>query len=321
MTHSGWANLREDHSPSHISVLCKELLEHVRLPKDGLVVDATIGSGGHSRLFGAQLGSEGIILGLDVDPKCVKQAQANLSGLACKVVLVRENFAKLPEIMKEHGLAKADFILADLGFCSAQLEDPERGLSFQSDMPLDMRLDERLTVTAADLVNQLDENKLADLIYKYGEERASRRIARFIVQARQRQKITTTGQLALIVKRALSGPGRRPGGRIDPATRTFQALRIAVNRELECLESLLEFAPNLLQPGGFFAVISFHSLEDRLVKNNFRKNKMEQIYTILTPKPLVAGRDEQVANPRSRSAKLRIAQRVWKENEKSSKEE
>jgi 16S rRNA (cytosine1402-N4)-methyltransferase len=310
MTHNDWANLREDYSPSHIPVLCKELVEHIRLPKDGLVVDTTIGSGGHSRLFGAQLGPEGMILALDVDPKCIQRAQVNLSGLACKVVLVRENFAKLPEVMKEHGLAKADFILADLGFCSAQMEDPERGLSFQSDMPLDMRLDDRLTVTAADLVNQLDENKLADLIYKYGEDRASRRIARFIVQARQRQKIATTGQLALIVKKALSRPGRRPGGRIDPATRTFQALRIAVNRELECLESLLEDAPNLLQPGGFFAVISFHSLEDRLVKNNFRKNKMEQVYTILTPKPLTAAREEQMANPRSRSAKLRIAQRV-----------
>ncbi|HPP56868.1 MAG TPA: 16S rRNA (cytosine(1402)-N(4))-methyltransferase RsmH [Anaerohalosphaeraceae bacterium] len=310
MMHNDWANATEEHSPGHIPVLCKELAERIRLPRDGRVVDATIGYGGHSRLFGAQLGPEGMILGLDVDPKCIKRAQSFTNDLPCKVVLVRENFAKLPEVMKEHGIQQADFIMADLGICSAQIEDTERGLSFQADMPLDMRLDEHLSITAADLVNQLDETALADLIYRYGEERASRKIAHCIVQARQRQRITTTGQLALIIQKAVSRPERRGLRRLHPATRTFQALRIAVNRELECLEELLEAAPNLLKTGGFLAIISFHSLEDRLVKNNFRKNKMNGIYHILTPKPITAGAEERRANPRSRSAKLRIAQRI-----------
>jgi 16S rRNA (cytosine1402-N4)-methyltransferase len=310
MTHNGWANLTEEPSSSHIPVLCKELAERIRLPKDGRVVDATVGSGGHSRLFGAQLGPEGMILGLDVDPKCIKRAQSFLQDLPCKVVLVRENFAKLPEVMNEQGLPQADLILADLGFCSAQIEDTERGLSFQSDMPLDMRLDERLTTTAADLVNRLDETALADLIYRYGQERASRKIARLIVQARQRQKITTTAQLAMIIAKAITRPQRRGLRRLHPATRTFQALRIAVNRELESLERLLQAAPTLLKKGGFLAIISFHSLEDRLVKNNFRMNKMDGIYQILTPKPITAGAEERFANPRSRSAKLRIAQRI-----------
>ncbi len=310
MTQNSWTNLTEADSSGHIPVLCKELVERIRLSRDGKVVDATVGSGGHSRLFGAQLGPEGMILGLDVDPKCIKRAQSNTNGLPCRMVWVRENFARLPDVMKEHRLEQADLILADLGICSAQIEDPDRGLSFQSDMPLDMRLDERLTVTAADLVNELDEKALADLIYNFGQDRASRRIARFIVQARQRQKITTTAQLAHIVRNALSKPKWKKTERIDPATRTFQALRIAVNRELDCLETLLEQAPNLLKTGGYIAVISFHSLEDRIVKNNFRKNKMKGVYNILTPKPITPGAEERAANPRSRSAKLRIAQRL-----------
>jgi 16S rRNA (cytosine1402-N4)-methyltransferase len=251
-----------------------------------------------------------MILGLDVDPKCIERAQSNVSRLACKVILVRESFARLPEVMKENGLEQADLILADLGFCSAQLEDSEKGLSFQADMPLDMRLDDRLKTTAADLVNRLDADSLADLIYRFGEDRASRRIARFIVQARQRQKITSTVQLAEIVRKALYRPGKRVSQRIDPATRTFQALRIAVNHELENLERFLAFAPNLLKKGGFLAIISFHSLEDRLVKTNFRQNKSDGIYEILTKKPIESGGQERVANPRSRSAKLRIAVRL-----------
>lgn len=310
MTYCGWTNLTEEHSSSHIPVLCRELVERIRLPRDGWVVDATIGNGGHSRLFGAQLGPKGMILGLDVDPKCIQRAHSNTNGLSCKIVLARENFSRLAEVMKEHSLDQADLILADLGFCSDQIEDKDRGLSFQSDMPLDMRLDDRLSVTAADIVNRWDEKALADVIYKYGQDRASRRIARFIVQARQQQKITTTAQLASIVRKALSKPGRHRSERIDPATRTFQALRIEVNHELDCLERMLEQAPNLLKSGGYIALISFHSLEDRIVKNNFRKMKMDGIYHIVTPKPITASAEERATNPRSRSAKLRIAQRL-----------
>lgn len=310
MTHNGSADDREWNPPSHISVLCGELTEWIRLPTDGRIVDATIGHGGHSRLFGNLLGPEGMILGLDVDPKCIERAQSITSRLACKVILVRENFSRLPDVMAEKGLTQADLIFADLGFCSAQLEDDTRGLSFQAAMPLDMRLDDRLKTTAADLVNHLDCESLANLIYQYGEDRASRRIARFLVESRQRQKITSTDQLAEIVRKALRRPGRRTTERIDPATRTFQALRIAVNHELENLEILLAAAPNLLKKGGFIAIISFHSLEDRLVKKNFRQNKSNGIYEVLTKKPIEAGAEERAANPRSRSAKLRIAQRL-----------
>ena len=310
MTHDGSVDFTDEHSPSHIPVLCHELTEWIRVPRDGLVVDATIGHGGHSRLFGQQLGPEGKILGLDVDPKNIERAQQKLKCLSCQVVTVRENFVRLAEVMQRQGLGQADVIIADLGFCSAQLEDGTKGLSFQADMPLDMRLDDRLETTAADLVNRLDAESLANLIYQYGEDRASRRIARFIVEARQRQKITSTAQLAQIVRRALHRPGRRSNQRIDPATRTFQALRIAVNHELENLGILLKTAPGLLKTGGMIAVISFHSLEDRQVKTNFRQNKIDGIYKILTKKPIEAGAEEAAANPRSRSAKLRIAQRM-----------
>lgn len=292
----------------HVPVLTEPLLELIQLPKDGVMVDATVGHGGHSRQFGLKLGPEGVLVGLDVDPTSLQRARLSLSDLACRVVLLRENFAGICEVLLQQGIDKADFILADLGFCSAQMEDTERGLSFQKSMPLDMRLDDRLTTTAADLVNQLSQKDLADLIYAYGQDRASRRIARFIVQQRSGRKLTTTTELAALICRAVRQPSRP--GRIHPATRTFQALRIAVNRELECLDRLLEAAPNLLKPGGWIAIISFHSLEDGRVKNNFRQNKADGQYEILTKKPITADRDEIALNPRARSAKLRIARRL-----------
>jgi len=198
-------------------------------------------------------------------------------------------------------------IFADLGFCSAQLRETERGLSFQEDMPLDMRLDDRLERTAADIVNGYDEKSLADLIFKYGEDRASRRIARFIVQNRKGRRIETTGDLAGIIGRALGQPARSRKYRVHPATRTFQALRIAVNDELGSLEDLLCAAPDLLKQDGLIGVISFHSLEDRIVKWDFRDKAAKGIYEIVTKKPIVAGEDEVRCNPRARSAKLRIA--------------
>jgi 16S rRNA (cytosine1402-N4)-methyltransferase len=204
-------------------------------------------------------------------------------------------------------MEKVDFILADLGFCSAQLEDDRMGLSFQRNMPLDMRLDKRLKTTAADIINRADEKTLADLIYKFGEERASRRIARFIVERRHREPITTTGQLAAIISSAM---GKGGWSRIHPATRTFQALRIAVNNELENLETLLGSAPALLGQNGFIAVISFHSLEDRIVKTDFKSNEKNGVYKVITKKPISASRDEISENHRARSAKLRIAQKV-----------
>jgi 16S rRNA (cytosine1402-N4)-methyltransferase len=293
----------------HIPVLCDELCRQISLPQDAVLVDATVGHGGHGFLFGKSLGPAGTILGLDVDQKCLDRAQVKLSSLACRVILVRANFADLPGQLDRYNIGKVDFILADLGFCSAQLTDVRKGLSFQQDMPLDMRLDDRLTVTAADIVNGADEKTLADLIYRFGQDRASRRIARFIVCARRRGRIGTTGRLAELVCAALGQPARSRKSRIHPATRTFQALRIAVNNELANLGKLLEAAPAVLKTGGYIAVIAFHSLEDRLAKNDFKQNATKGVYEVLTAKPVRPGGGEIAENPRARSAKLRIARK------------
>jgi len=187
----------------HIPVLAETLAEQINLPTDGVMVDATIGQGGHSFLFGRTLGPEGVIIGLDVDKESIRRAQFKLKDLLCKVILIHANFSQISDQVHNQGIEKVDFILADLGLCSAHLADARMGLSFQTDMPLDMRIDKRLKTTAADIVNKADEKTLADLIYKFGEDRASRRIARFIVRHRQGQPITTTGQLAEIVCKAL----------------------------------------------------------------------------------------------------------------------
>jgi 16S rRNA (cytosine1402-N4)-methyltransferase len=293
----------------HIPVLADALAERIKLPQDAVMVDATIGNGGHSLLFGKGLGPEGAIIGLDVDLNAIRRAQSTLQGLRCRVILVNANFADVAGVVEKHGFEKVDFILADLGVCSSQLEDDLMGLSFQQNMPLDMRLDKRLKTTAADIVNSADEKSLADLIYKFGEERASRRIARLIVERRRGEKITTTGQLAAIVAGALAKRGHKRWSRIHPATRTFQALRIAVNSELDNLACLLNASPGLLKKDGYSAIISFHSLEDRLVKTNFKDNQKKDVYRVITGKPITAGRNEVSRNRRARSAKLRIAQK------------
>ena len=300
----------DDLSVEHVPVLSKALAEQITLPQDAVMVDATLGHGGHSWLFGQKLGPEGVIVGLDVDEKAIQRAQSNLKSLSCKVITRHSNFSDITDQLSQSGIEKVDFILADLGFCSAQLADTEKGLSFLQDMPLDMRIDKRLTTSAADIVNETDEKSLADLIYQFGQDRASRRIARFIVQSRQKEPITTTKQLAAIVAKALRRPGAKKWSRIHPATRTFQALRIAVNDELENLVKLLDAAPGLLKQNGRIAIISFHSLEDRLGKFNFKENKEKGLYDIITKKPIVPCREEILENRRARSAKLRIAKRL-----------
>jgi 16S rRNA (cytosine1402-N4)-methyltransferase len=291
----------------HIPVLADSLAGQIKLSQDAVMVDATIGNGGHSLLLGRGLGPKGAIIGLDVDIDAVRRAQSILKQLQCRVILVNSNFTEIARVVREQGFEKVDFILADLGVCSAQLEDEQMGLSFQRNMPLDMRLDKRLETTAADIINRTDEKTLADLIYKFGEERASRRIAKFIVERRRREAITTTGQLAAIVVDAMARRGQWT--RIHPATRTFQALRIAVNDELGNLAGLLDSAPSLLNKDGYVAIISFHSLEDRLVKTNFKNNASRGVYRLLTKKPITSSREEIMQNRRSRSAKLRIAQK------------
>ena len=293
----------------HIPVLSRTIAEQIKLPSDGVMVDATIGQGGHSLLLGKTLGPEAVIVGLDIDTNAVRGAQTNLKELSCKVILIHSNFSQVSEQLHQKGIEKVDLILADLGVSSAQLADSEFGLSFQTNMPLDMRIDKRLKHTAADIVNKTDEKSLADLIYGYGQDRASRRIARFIVRRREIEPITTTGQLAEIVCKAFGKTQRGRRSRIHPATRTFQALRIAVNDELENLRKLLVSAPDLLRKNGYIAVISFHSLEDRLVKSDFRQNEKSGIYKIVTKKPIVPTPEEIEENRRARSAKLRIAQK------------
>jgi len=299
----------DDSTVEHISVLADTLAGQISLPPDGVMVDATIGHGGHSFLFGKTLGPKAVIVGFDIDNDAVRRARSKLQDLACKVILLNANFSQITSRLHGIGIDKVDFVLADLGVSSSQLADAGFGLSFQSNMPLDMRIDKRFKRTAADIVNKEDEEKLADLIYEFGQDRASRRIARFIVRQRRIEPITTTAQLAQIVCRALARkkPGRR--SRIHPATRTFQALRIAVNDELGNLKKLLASAPGLLKIDGYIAIISFHSLEDRLVKNDFKQNAADGIYRILTKKPIVPTRDQIIENRRARSAKLRIAQR------------
>lgn len=302
--------MRDDENSStieHIPVLAETLTEQIKLPRDAVMVDATMGQGGHSLLFGRDLGPEGTIIGLDIDENAIRGAQLKLKDLACKVILIHSNFALVAQQVHRQGIQQVDFIFADLGVCSAQLVDERLGLSFQKNMPLDMRFDKSIKTTAADIINNIDEKSLAELIFRFGEDRASRRIARFIVEFRQRQPITTTGQLAMIVSRAL---GKSEKGRIHPATRTFQALRIAVNNELDNLQKLLDSAPQLLKKDGKVAIISFHSLEDRIVKNNFKQNAGKNIYKLITKKPVEAGREEISINRRARSAKLRIAQKI-----------
>jgi 16S rRNA (cytosine1402-N4)-methyltransferase len=296
----------DDSATEHIAVLSDTLAGQISIPSDGIMVDATVGHGGHSLLFGRRLGPAGVIIGFDVDDKSLQRAHLKLEGLSCKVVLVRSNFSEVAEEVEKQGIKQVDFVLADLGVCSGQLVDDESGLSFQKNMPLDMRMDKRLKRTAADIVNEEDERSLANLIYEYGEDRFSRRIARFIVRSREHREIRTTGELASIIVKAVGGIGR---SRIHPATRSFQALRIAVNHELENLGRFLASVPSLLKVGGKVAVISFHSLEDRIVKQDFRSNVKNGIYRILTKKPLVASREEVFSNRRARSAKLRIAER------------
>jgi 16S rRNA (cytosine1402-N4)-methyltransferase len=300
----------DETASGHIPVLAKTLTEQINLPQEAVMVDATIGHGGHSYLFGKTLGPGATLLGLDIDKKSIHRAQSILKGLACRVILIHSNFSRIAKCLNNEGISAVDFILADLGVCSAQLADVEMGLSFQSNMPLDMRFDKRLKTTAADIVNKADEKSLADLIYKFSQERASRRIARFIVRHRRSERITTTAQLAQVVCRALTRPTHRQKLRIHPATRTFQALRIAVNNELENLEAMLTSAPQLLKKNGYIAVISYHSLEDRIVKTNFKQNEKERVYNVITKKPIVPSPKEVAENQRARSAKLRIAQKI-----------
>lgn len=284
--------------PRHLPVLPQEVVHFLAASAGQIVVDATVGAGGHARLLAERLGPGGRLIGLDRDPEMLALAQQRLQGLP--VTLVHRNFAELRAVLGELG-TRADAVLADVGFASDQMDTAERGLSFMHEGPLDMRLDRTSGEPASDLLQRLPERDLADIFWKYGEERFSRRVARKIVETRKRQPFKTTTQLADLVRRCVP---RSRGHGIDPATRVFQALRIAVNDELDSLQRFLEGLPACLKTGGRAVVISFHSLEDRLVKQTFRN---KDVYQELTRKPVRAGEEETRNNPRARSAKLRAA--------------
>jgi 16S rRNA (cytosine1402-N4)-methyltransferase len=286
----------------HVPVLPRETLEWLA-PKPGQVlVDGTLGGGGHTRLIAEQLAGTGRVLAIDRDLTAVERAETELAGLP--VTAIHGSFDVLPEILREQGIEAVDGILLDLGLSSDQLADMDRGFSFDSDGPLDLRFDTTGGEPAWRLLNRLSAQHLADLIYQFGEERYSRRIARRIVEQRRQAPIRTAGELAELVRSCVP---RDRKSNLDRATRTFQALRIAVNDELKIIEHALGRFPDCLRPGGRIAVISFHSLEDRLVKTAFRQDAR---YVILTKKPIRPNESEIHLNPRSRSARLRVAERA-----------
>jgi 16S rRNA (cytosine1402-N4)-methyltransferase len=292
---------------AHVPVMTAEVLEHLQPGGGGLFVDCTVGLGGHTRAL-LEAGATRV-LGLDRDADALAAARAALQPWADRVELVHADYRTLDTVLDDRGIATIDGALADLGVSSMQLEAPGRGFSFQRDEPLDMRMDPSSGETASDLVARTAETDLADVIYQYGEERYARRIARAIVAARAERPLVTTGQLAALVRRAVP---RRGYQRIDPATRTFQALRIWVNRELDGLDRFLGSAARRLRAGCRLVVITFHSLEDRIVKHTLRglASGERALLEVLTKKPLVPDAAEVQRNPRARSAKLRAAERL-----------
>jgi 16S rRNA (cytosine1402-N4)-methyltransferase len=301
----------------HVPVLLKEAIDFLAVKRGGTYLDATVGLGGHSLEIARRLGAPGHLIGFDKDPAALEMAKAVLSSQLSvlsegsrekpanldwpTVTLIHGSFAEVGERVAP---ASLDGILADLGVSSMQLRDAARGFSFQAEGPLDMRMNPMSGETAEQVVNHIDERELADVIYEFGEERRSRRIARAIVRSRP---IRTTKQLVEVISAAARSMKHE---RIHPATRTFQALRIFVNRELDDLKALLEAAPRVLKPGGRLVVISFHSLEDRIVKDAMRQGAKDKHFRLLTKKPVMASEDEIDRNPRSRSAKMRAAEKV-----------
>jgi 16S rRNA (cytosine1402-N4)-methyltransferase len=292
----------------HTPVLLAEVLHWLEPHEGSVIVDGTLGGGGHTRALAERVGSSGRVISLDRDRLAIERTQSTLGDLP--VTIVQANFANLPEVLEELDIQKVDGVVLDLGLSSDQLADAARGFSFTADGPLDLRFDPERGEPASRLVNRLKAEHLADLIYAYGEERHSRRIARAIEERRRREPIETAGQLAEIVRRAIPGPRKK--GQIDPATRTFQALRIAVNEELRSLEIALKRMPDCLTAGGRLGIISFHSLEDRRVKEAFRDDERLEV---LTRKPVRPGGEECRDNPRSRSAKFRVARRAETEDD------
>jgi 16S rRNA (cytosine1402-N4)-methyltransferase len=288
----------------HITVLKDEVIAAIAPAPGGVYADVTLGGGGHSEAMLDASSPSGVVVGVDRDERALAASRERLARFGDRVRFVHSDFAALPEVLNEAGFGELDGIVADLGVSSPQLDEADRGFSFSRPGPLDMRMDTSSGETALELIERLDDEELADVIYQYGEEHRSRRIAREVKRAASEGRIATTGDLRDVIGLAV---GKKRFGSIDPSTKTFQALRIAVNSELEQVDRLLEVAPDLLKEGGVLAIISFHSLEDRRVKYAFRDDPR---LLSLTKKPLIASEAELEQNPRSRSAKLRAARRV-----------
>jgi 16S rRNA (cytosine1402-N4)-methyltransferase len=295
-------------NPVHVSVMHREVMEFLRPSPGGCFLDGTLGLGGHAASIAEAIGPQGHLIGLDRDENSLELAKARLSGFKGRLDLVQSDFRDFDAVLKQLGVKELDGMLLDLGISSFQMDNPARGFSFRLEGPLDMRMDQNGFVSAYELVNSLGEEELAKIIFNFGEERYSRRIARMIVQYRATKPVETTHELEEIIFKAVPASYRHM--RIHPATRTFQAIRIAVNRELESLKIVLDKAVDHLKVGGRIAVISFHSLEDRIVKEKFRNLSKEEQVSLLMKKPLMPGDEEIQANPRSRSARLRVAERV-----------
>lgn len=306
----------------HISVLLHETVESLAIRPDGIYVDGTLGGGGHGFAVASRLQQGGMLIGIDQDEDAVRAAGERLKSFGSRVRIVRDNYVNLPSVLDSFGIDRVDGIYLDLGVSSYQLDTAERGFSYMEDAPLDMRMDRRKERTAADLVNGCSEQELARIIRDYGEDRCARSIARHIVEARKKQRIETTGELTAIIRRSIPKKLQVGGG--HPAMRTFQALRIELNGELEVLEQSIDRMIDRLKPGGRLSIITFHSLEDRIVKNGFWKNENPCICPpdfpvcvcgrkskgrVITGKPILPSEREREENTRSRSAKLRVFER------------
>lgn len=292
----------------HLPVMAREVEEFLNPQAGGCFLDGTLGLAGHSALIAQKIGSSGRLIALDKDQKALALARKKLSTFTGKVDLVHSDFRDFDVVLKKLGVDAVDGMLFDLGISSFQLDAPERGFSFRSEGPLDMRMNQDALTSAADIINTLQEEDLANVIFTFGEERFSRRIAKAIVQYRARKKIETTKELEEIIFTSVPVSYRRQ--KIHPATRTFQAIRIAVNRELESLQLVMDKCADYLKEGGRIGVISFHSLEDRIVKEKFKSLAKSGIMTLIVKKPLRPSDDEIKSNPRARSARFRVAERT-----------
>ncbi|MEQ1794802.1 MAG: 16S rRNA (cytosine(1402)-N(4))-methyltransferase RsmH [Nitrospira sp.] len=312
MATSGGINLSS--GSRHAPVFLDEITTWLITGKAKIFVDGTVGYGGHSERLLEEAGDDAVLVGIDRDEEALSSSRVRLARFGARAILIKGDFVDVKQLLRNVDVPEIDGALFDLGVSSPQLDDANRGFSFQEDGPLDMRMDQSAGTTARQLVNSLPESELADLIFQYGEERFSRRIARAIVRAREQKPLDSTQDLTTVIRDSVPAAYRH--GRIHCATRTFQALRIAVNRELDVLEPAIRDAVDMLRPGGRIAVISFHSLEDRIVKHTFRalSERPHPTVAVLTKKPQVPSDAECQANPRARSAKLRVAERLSKES-------